>query len=130
MALIDVRPPSCAAAAGIHAADVSVRRLILWLRDRPAESEVFALDCPMCVIFHFLHSWLGLLALAQLPTLYASGCVFARSIFIYFHTQKPLISLTKTGPPSKAVQKMSDAALLIPVLCDCYAVAIATLMLP
>ena len=67
MTLIDVGPPSCPAAAGIHAADVAVSRLILWLRDRAAESEVFALERPMCVIFHFRLLWLGLLGLAQLP---------------------------------------------------------------
>ena len=53
MALIDVRPPSCAASAGVHAADIPVCRLIFRLRDRAAESEVLALDRPMCVLCHF-----------------------------------------------------------------------------
>jgi len=42
---------------------------------------------------------LGLLGLAHLPTQYASACVDASKIFIYFHTQKPLILLTQTGLP-------------------------------
>ena len=53
MTLIDVSPPSRAAAAGIHAADVAVSRLILGLRDRAAEGDGEAFDRPMCVIFHF-----------------------------------------------------------------------------
>lgn len=53
MALVYVRAPGCSALAGIYAADVSVSRLILRLRDRNCEAGVFALYRPMYVIlFH------------------------------------------------------------------------------
>jgi hypothetical protein len=62
--------------------------------------------------FIFVHfSFVGLAYWASLfmPTIYASDCVFANKIFIYFHTQKPLILLTQTGLPNKSVQRMTAA---------------------
>jgi len=60
--------------------------------------RVAAQDCVACELFHFVFCRLGLLALAQLPALYASGSVFARFIFIYFHTHKTIDSIDSNRP--------------------------------